>query len=131
MSSVRLITLGSTKFSNRRLEATTATSMMAAVADSALAEGDDHGQSSTQERADVGDVTADEVDHQDREDQGNPSSSATNAIKAATMADMMVRPRPYSRRVAKQSPRKPSTSSCAVGPNCATTDRLIRLPSFR
>ena len=61
------MTLGSTKFSSSRLEASTTTSMIAASPESAVAEGDDHGQPATEEGADVGDVAADEVDHHDGE----------------------------------------------------------------
>ena len=37
------------------------------LGEAAVAEGDDHGEPPTEERADVGDVAADEVDHDDRE----------------------------------------------------------------
>ena len=67
MSRLRPITLGSTKFSSSRLEASTTTSMIGGLGEPAVAEGDDHGQPAAEEGADVGDVAADEVDDHDGE----------------------------------------------------------------
>ncbi len=67
MSRLLPITLGSTKFSSNRLEASTTTSMIDGVGETAVAEGDDHRQPAAEEGADVGDVAADEVDDHDRE----------------------------------------------------------------
>ena len=78
MSSVRPITFGSTKFSRSRFEASTTRSMIAA-AQAAVAERDDHRQPTAEERADVGDVAADEVHHDDREHQREAEEQAGDA----------------------------------------------------
>ena len=61
MSSVRPITLGSTKFSSNRFAARTISEHDGGQAEPAFAVGDDHGQPAAEEGADVGDVAADEV----------------------------------------------------------------------
>ena len=61
------MTLGSTKFSSRRFDGEHDDQHDRSLREPAVAEGDDHGQAAAEERADVGDVAADEVDDHDRE----------------------------------------------------------------
>jgi hypothetical protein len=49
------------------------------LTDSAVTEGDDHGQPAAEECADVGDVATDEVDHHDGQDERQPEQEGGDA----------------------------------------------------
>ena len=61
LSRVRPITLGSTKFSSTRFAASTHHSHDGRFGETGVAQGDEHRQPATEERADEGDVAADEI----------------------------------------------------------------------
>ncbi len=79
MSSVRPMTLGSTKFSSDEVGGEHDDEHDRSLREPAVAEGDDHRQAAAEERADVGDVAADEVHDHDREHerQAHAASATT------------------------------------------------------